>query len=107
MNESELKTASLEDLRAEIERQDAVIDAAKVQTELCKQAIVDKIAEFSIGDRVTDANGDKWEIVGRKLWQFMKKDSVEYTGLRIKKDGTVGRAYAHIYREPIRLTPPE
>lgn len=96
-----LAVISLEDLRAEHARQETLKKNAIDALDMCIQAIVDRTAEFKMGDLVVDGDGVTWQvtrIVGRNWFSDVR---VEYHGRRIKKDGSAGAVESEIYRRPL------
>jgi hypothetical protein len=68
-----------------------------------EQAILYKTAEFKPGERVIDFSGSRWEITSFSFGCNNLKKSVDYYGVKIKKDGTASELIPSIImRTPLR-----
>ncbi len=97
-----LTAMSLEEIRDERARQEAIRKASVETIAMCEQIIADRIAEFKVGDRVVDSAGVTWQVTRIRLKKLRSGDDVEYRGRRIKKDGFLGVVENDIYLHPLR-----
>lgn len=97
ITQNSLATMSIEAIRAERDRQETVNHDAQNAIALCSQVIIDRLAEFKVGDWVVGIIGDRWLVTRVTILTGESPECVKYYGRRIQKDGTVGAVDKEIF----------